>query len=140
MAEEFVDFNEMHPYTSTQEIIDWVKECHRNISVRAYSSTYKKFMKHIANTPDIVLTFFVKDHHFHFITDPELKRVASSCNQKGFINLFEHMSELKWSRRHEQFVMCENIDDKIENHIIVCPPEMKVKTAVCECMQKSNYV
>lgn len=42
LAEEFVDFNEMHPYTSTQEIIDWVKECHRNISVRAYSSTYKK--------------------------------------------------------------------------------------------------
>lgn len=35
--------------------------------------------------------------------------------------------------------MYDDIDDKIENHIIVCPPEMKVQTAVCEYMQKSDY-
>ena len=139
LSEELIDFAESYPFMSTQEIIDWVQECHSNISVHAYTSTYKKFIKHIFNTPDIVLTFFVQDHHLHPITDPELKRVASSCNQKGSINLFEHMSELKWSRRHEQFVMYENIDNEIQNHIIVCPPEMQVKTAVCEYMQKSNY-
>ena len=35
---------------STQEVVDWAKECHPNISVHAYDSTYKKFMKHIATT------------------------------------------------------------------------------------------
>lgn len=35
--------------------------------------------------------------------------------------------------------MYDDIDDKIENHIIVCPPEMKVKTAAGEYMQKSDY-
>lgn len=35
--------------------------------------------------------------------------------------------------------MYENIDDEIQNLIIVCPPEMQVKTAVCEYIQKSNY-
>lgn len=99
LSEELIDFAESYPFMSTQERIDWVQECHSNISVHAYTSTYKKFIKHISNTPDIVLTFFVKDHHLHPITDPELKRVASSCNQKGSINLFEHMSELKWNGR-----------------------------------------
>ena len=121
LAEEFVDFNEMHPYMSTQEI----KECHSNISVHAYSSTYKKFMKHIANTPDIVLTFFVKDHHLHPITDPELKRVASSCNQKGLINLFEHMSELKWSRRHDQFNLSCMMISMIKSKIILLSVHLK---------------
>ena len=58
-------------------------------------------MKHTSNRPDVILTFFVKDHHCHPITDPELKRIASSCNQKGSVNLFQHMSELKWTRRHK---------------------------------------
>lgn len=94
LSEKLIDFAESYPFMSTQEIIDWVQECHSIISVHAYTSTYKKFIKHISNTPDIILTSFVKDHDLHPITDPELKRVASSCNQKGSINLFEHMSEL----------------------------------------------
>lgn len=139
MSEELVDYCNMYPFTSTQEIIDWVKDCHPNISVHAYSSTYNKFMKHISHSPDVVLTFFVKDHHLHPITDPELKRVASSCDQKGSINLFNYLSELTWTRRHDKFVIYDKRDDDVQNHIIVCPPEMQVKTAVCQYMQKSNY-
>ena len=47
---------------STQEVVNWAKECHPNISIHAYDSTYKKFMKHIATTPrhDISLVFFYK--------------------------------------------------------------------------------
>lgn len=96
-------------------------------------------MMHISHSPDVVLTFFVKDHHLHPITNPELKRIASSCNQKGSINLFQYMSKLRWYRRHDKFIMYDDLTDKIENHIIVCPPEMQVKTAVCQSMEKSNY-
>ena len=34
---------------STQELIDWVKVCHPNVSIHAYDSTWRKFMKHIAS-------------------------------------------------------------------------------------------
>lgn len=96
-------------------------------------------MKHISNRPDAILTFFVKDHHCHPISDPELKRIASSCNQKGSVNLFHHMSELKWKRRHDKFIQYDDLNDQTENHIIVCPPEIKIHTAVCDYMLKSKY-
>ena len=102
LSEELIDYCDMYPFMSTQEIIDWVKDCHNNISVHAYMATYKKFMKHISNRPDIQLAYFVKDHHLHPITEPELKRVASSCNQKGSINLFNYLCELTWTRRHDK--------------------------------------
>ena len=96
-------------------------------------------MKHISNRPDAILTFFVKDHHCHPISDPELKRIASSCNQKGSVNLFQHMSELKWTRLHDKFIQYDDLNDQTENHIIVCPPEIKIHTAVCDYMLKSKY-
>ena len=139
LSEELVEYADMYPFMSIQEIIDWIKNCHSNISLHAYSCSYKKFISHILNTPDIVLTFFVKDHHLHPITDPELKRAASSCNQNGSINLFQHMSELKWSRRHDKFVQYDDLSNQTEIHVIVCPPEMQFKQAVCEYMQKSGY-
>ena len=37
------------PMMSTQELIDWAKACHPNVSIHAYDSTWRKFMKHIAS-------------------------------------------------------------------------------------------
>ena len=139
LSNELVEYSSDYPFMSTQEIVDWIKGCQNNISLHAYTTTYKKFMKHISNRPDVILTFFVKDHHCHPITDPELKRIASSCNQKGSVNLFQHMSELKWTRRHDKFIQYDDLNDQTENHIIVCPPEIKIHTAVCDYMRKSKY-
>ena len=133
------DTTEEFPYLSTQEIVNWIRECHSNISVHAYTATYKKFMKHISDRPDIILTFVVKDHHLHSITDPELKKIASSSNKKGSVNLFQHMSEVKWIRRHDKFIKYEDITDQTENSIIICPPEMKIHTTVCQYMLRYNY-
>ena len=35
------------PRMSTQELGDWAKACHPNVSIHAYDSTWRKFMKHI---------------------------------------------------------------------------------------------
>ena len=37
------------PMMSTQELIDWAKVCHPNVSIHAYDSSWRKFMKHIAS-------------------------------------------------------------------------------------------
>ena len=43
------------PMMSTQELIDWAKACHPNVSIQAYDSTWRKFMKHIASIkPSII--------------------------------------------------------------------------------------
>ena len=77
LADELADYSTSRPFMPTQEIINWVKEHHpSNISVHAYTATYTKFMSYISHAPDVVLIFFVKDHHVHPITDPELKKVA----------------------------------------------------------------
>ena len=109
------------PLLSTQEIVNWMKAKHSNISLHAYTCTYKKFMNHISHAPDIILTFFVKDNHCHPITKPELKQIAASCNQKRSVNLFQHMSEVKWTRRHDKFTKYADINNQTENSIIICP-------------------
>lgn len=124
LSDELVEYSSDYPFMSTQEIVDWIKACHNNISLHAYTATYKKFMKHISNRPHVILAFSVKDHHCHPNTNPELKRIASSCNQKGSVNLFQNMSELKWTRRHDKFIQYDDLNDQTENHIIVCPPEI----------------
>ena len=140
LADELADYSTSRPFMSTQEIINWVKEHHpSNISVHAYTATYTKFMSYISHAPDVVLMFFVKDHHVHPITDPEFKKVASSKNQIGTVNLFEHMSELKWTRRHDKFTMYDDLTPKNQNNIIVCPEDLDVRTAICQYMQTSGY-
>ena len=139
LCEELVEYADMFPSMDTSQIIDWIKNCHHNISLHAYTCTYKKFISHISDRPDIVLIFFVKDHHLHPITDPELKRAASSCNQKGSINLFQHMSELKWTRRHDQFTMYDDINDQTKNNILVCPEDLSIKQAICEYMRDTGF-
>ena len=83
-------------------------------------------MSHISHTPDVILTFFVKDKHCHPITNPVLKKIAASSNQKGSVNLFQHMSEVVWTRRHEKITKYEDVDDQTKNSIIICLPEMKI--------------
>ena len=140
LADELADYSTARPFMSTQEIVNWVKEHHpNNISVHAYTATYSKFMSYICHAPDVVLLFFVKDHHVHPITDPELKKVASSKNQIGTVNLFEHMSELKWTRRRDKFTMYDDLTPETQNNIIVCPEDLDARTAICQYMQILNF-
>ena len=139
LSEELVEYADMLPFMDTSQIIDWIKNCHSNISLHAYTCTYKKFISHISNTPDIVLTFFVKDHHLHPITDPDLKNVAMCKNQQGTKNMFQRMSELKWTRRHDQFTMYDDVNDKTKNNIIVCPEDLDVRKAICEYMRDTKF-
>ena len=54
------------PMMSAQVLIDWAKVCHPNVSIHAYDSTWRKFMKHIASCqPPICLVFYIKDHHLY---------------------------------------------------------------------------
>ena len=53
------------PRMSALELIDWAKACHPNVSIHAYDSTWRKFMKHIVSLgrSDVTLVFYIKDHH-----------------------------------------------------------------------------
>lgn len=96
-------------------------------------------MSHISHAPDVILTFFVKDNHLHPITNPELKEIAASSNQKGSVNLFQHMYEVKWKRRHDKLTKYNDVNDQTEKSIIICPPEMKIYTAVSQYSLKYIY-
>ena len=76
------DTTEEFPFLSSQEIVNWIRECHGNISLHAYTCTYQKFMSHISHTPDVILSFFVKDHHLYPITNPELKKNSRKLQSK----------------------------------------------------------
>lgn len=41
LKEELSEFTTSFPFMSTQEVVNWAKECHPNISIHAYDSTYK---------------------------------------------------------------------------------------------------
>ena len=49
------------------------------------------------------------------------------------------MSEVVWTRRHDKFTKYDDVDDQTENNIIICPPEMKMYTAISEYSLKYNY-
>ena len=133
---------------STQELIDWAKACHPNVSIHAYDSTWRKFMKHIASASrDISLVFYIKDHHLYPIQDNHLKQIATKANQGGADNLWRYMSELKWSNRSSNYIKYQQLVDNadadivkqkdnktnkptiptIENHVIVLPPDTQKK-------------
>ena len=88
------------PMMSTQELIDWAKACHPNVSIHAYNSTWRKFMKHIASCqPPICLVFYIKDHHLYPIQDDRLKQIATKANQGAADNLWRYMTDMKWSNK-----------------------------------------
>ena len=139
LSDDLGDYSEMRPYMNTDEIIDWIKNCHHNISLHAYTCTYKQFISHISNKPEIVLCFMVKDHHLYPITDPDLKNIAMCRNQQGTKNLFKYMSEITWTRRHDQITMYDDIKDDTKNNVIVCPEDLSVKKAIHDYMSLYSF-
>ena len=128
---------------STDELINWANKCHNNVSIHAYDARYKKFITHSKNCSDISLVYIVKDHHCHPITDEKLKTVASKANQGGCDDLLKHMSDRKWTRRHENITKLNNINeiyslDK-ENNIIILPEESKMREAINLYSRSENF-
>ena len=67
LSDELQKYASNFPMMSTQELVDWARQCHPNVSIHAYDSTWRKFMKHIASTTheDICPVFYIKDHHLY---------------------------------------------------------------------------
>ena len=129
---------------STQELIDWVKTCHTNVSIHAFDCRYKNFVSHIAKwyNVDIFLAYIVEDHHLHPITNEKLKLVAAKYGSGKCDNLLKHLSEMKWSRRHENIAKITNKDDLFRNRqntIIILPEEMKINEAINLYAEKEGF-
>ena len=77
-----------------EELINWAKMCHTNVSIHAYDSTYRKFVSYTnTNTrTNVTLVYVVKDHHCFPITDEKLKLIALKANQGGCDNLLKYMT------------------------------------------------
>ena len=144
------------PKMSTQELIDWAKACHPHVSIHAYDSTWRKFMKHVSNEGHqghvISLVFYVKDHHLYPIQDKRLKHIATKANQGGADNLWKYMTDMKWSNKSSNYIMYQDLVDDdivakkdkptlstIENHVIVLPPDTKIEPIIEEYMIRTNY-
>ena len=143
------------PKMSTQELVDWAKACHPNVSIHAYDSTWRKFMRHISNEGRqgyvISLVFYVKDHHLYPIQDNHLKHIATKANQGGADNLWKYMTDIKWSNKSSNYIMYQDLVDDdivakkdkptlstIENHVIVLPPDTKIEPIIEEYMIRTN--
>ena len=48
------------------------------------------------------------------------------------------MSELKWTRLHDQFTMYDELTPETQNNIIVCPEDLSIKQAVWDYMRGNN--
>ena len=143
------------PMMSTQELIDWAKACHPNVSIHVYDSTWRKFMKHISNEGHqghvISLVFYIKDHHLYPIQDDRLKQIATKANQGGADNLWRYMTDMKWSNKSSNYIMYEELENNelteegkptlltIENHVIVLPPDMKIEPVIEAYIIRTNY-
>ena len=128
---------------STEELVDWIKSCHNNISIHAFDSIYREFLTHSNNCrSDIGLVYYVKDHHLFPITDEKLKLVASKANLAVIIFL-KHMSDLKWIRHHENITKLNTIDGildpKKEFNIVILPESVKMTTAIDKYILKTNF-
>lgn len=118
--------NELQEYAahflmmSTQELVEWAKTCHPNVSIHAYDSTWRKFMKHVPQHghSEITLVFYIKDHHLYPIQDARLKQIATKANQGGADNLWRHMTDMKWSNKSSNYIMCQQL---IDNDLIAEP-------------------
>lgn len=76
----------------------------------------------------------VKDNPLHSITDRNLKIAASKANQGRCHNPLEYLADLKWTRRHEDIIRHDKIEEignvKQQNHIIILPEEAKMLEAI----------
>ena len=130
---------------TTEELINWAKKCHNNVSIHAYDARYKKFVTHSNHFSNISLVYIVKDNHCFPITDEKLKMVASKANQGGCNDLLKYMTDMKWTRRHENVIQIKSISDiyeiNKENHIIVIPEGVNMREAIRRyCENEQKYV
>ncbi|XP_068704713.1 uncharacterized protein [Montipora foliosa] len=132
------------PRMTTKELIDWAKNCHSNVSIHAYDSTYRKFKSHTKKHHiDISLVYIVKDHHCYPITDEKLKLTAAKANQGGCDNLLKHMTDMKWSRNHEFVYKLDKLDNIYEldkkDNIVVLPEDVKMMQAIDAYINSTCY-
>ena len=113
LKNELYHYVQKPPNVSTEELINWAKTCHTNISIHAFDSTWRKFVSFTnSNTMrNVTLVYYVKDGHCYPITDRELKTLASKANQGGCDNLLKYMTDLKWTRRHDQVHKIQTLDE-----------------------------
>lgn len=109
LSDELEEYAASFPLMSTQELVDWAKNCHPNVSIHAYDSTWRKFIKQIASTTnkDVCLVFYIKDHHLYPMLDDHLKQIATHPNQGGTDNLWKYMSDMKWSNKSSNYIKYE---------------------------------
>ena len=85
----------------------------------------------------------MKEHHYYPISDERLKTIATKANQGGADNLWKYMSDMKWSRRHNQFAVLKSIDEEeeldVSNHDIVIPEDIKLELMVDQYMLRTNF-
>lgn len=97
----------------------------------------------LGTSRDISLVYFVKDHHCFPITDERLKTIATKANQGGTDNLRKYMSDMKWSRRHEQFVILNDLGEEeeldISGQVIVLPEDVKIEPVIDRYILRTNY-
>ena len=160
LSDELEVYAPSFPMMPTQELVTWAKECHPNVSIHAYDSTWRKVMKHNPlHQHTIALVFYIKDQHLYPIQDNHLKQIATEANQGGADNLWRYMSELKWSNRSSNYIKYQQLVDnadadivkqkdnktnkptllKIQNHVIILPEDMKIEYVIEEYMIRTNY-
>ena len=129
---------------STYELIDWAKNRHPNtVSIHAFDSRYKKFISHISNESRVSLVFIVKDNHCTPITDNKLKEVAIFANHGKCNDLLKHMTDIKWSMRHDNVTKLNDcadiINTEVSNSILILPKDTKMNQAINEYVKSSNF-
>ena len=73
----------------------------------------------------------MKDHQCHPIIDERLKTIVTKANQGGADNLWKYMSDMKWSRRHDQFTVLNDLDEEdVSSHVIVLPEDTKMEPVI----------
>ena len=88
----------------------------------------------LVHNRNVSLVYIVKDNHCFLITDERLKLIASKANQGRCDYLLKYMTDLKWTRRHENvtkiksFVEINGFDK--EDHIVILPEDVKMNNAI----------
>ena len=86
---------------------------------------------------------FIKGNRCYPITDERLKMLATKANQGGVDNLWKFMGEMKWSRRHEQFVVINDMEEEeqlaVSNKIIILPEDEKIEPVIDRYIYHTNY-
>lgn len=142
LSDEMSEYVVCFAMMSTQELLDGAKACHSNVLIHAYDATYRKFMKNLGTSRDISLVYFVKDHHCYPITDERLKTITTKANQGGTDILWKHRSDMKWSRRHEQFVVLNDLGEEeeldVSGQVIVLPEDVKIEPVIERYILRTN--